>query len=59
MLLKVRNYQLLGEGGLSQEYMKINTTDDFKEVSRNHGQACQSIEIIEDLNQSGDQYFPR
>lgn len=54
--------QLLGEGGLSPEYMKINTpntTDDFKGVSRNQGQACQSKEIIEDLNLTGDQYFPR
>ena len=48
--------ELLGEGGLSPQYMKIYHTDDFQPVPRNKGQACQSVEVIEDLSEA---YFPR
>ncbi|XP_063677279.1 uncharacterized protein LOC134813432 [Bolinopsis microptera] len=48
--------ELLGEGGLSPEYMKIYDSDDFDPVKRNEGQACKSVEVIEDLS---DDYFPR
>ena len=47
---------MLGEGGLSPEYMKIYDSDDFDPVKRNEGQACKSVEVIEDLS---DDYFPR
>ena len=36
--------------------MKIYDSDDFDPVKRNEGQACKSVEVIEDLS---DDYFPR
>ena len=48
--------EILGEGGLSPEYMKINSSNVYTHVDRNHGQACKSVEVDEDLSED---YFPR
>ena len=48
--------QLLGAGGMSDEYMKIRSDDTFTDIQRNIGQTCATTVDIEDLS---EKYFPR